>query len=297
MKKKVVVKSLKSLAIAATLAFGISAFGATADAAIIPEKAPVKTVDPEAMDESVITYSKSSLLSIGLGGSLLEPLLGKVQVDVVGQKDVKTTKGTLSTGGLVQADITDSQLLGNTHVGVAEKTVIETDDYKYSYSGLAQVDIEGSIIGDAHVGLVEDETVETDQYKHSRSNLALVELDTPLTGKISVPVGDKEEFERKDGSGGDDDNGGGDDNGNGKDDDNGNGGGDDNGNGGGDDNGNGGGDDNGNGGGDDNGAGNGGDDDTLPVTGSAMDSTLLVIASLLMMAAGFAVRMFNFKRA
>lgn len=287
MKKKVVVKSLKSLAIAATLAFGISAFGATADAAIIPDKAPVKTVDPEAMDESIITYKKSSLLSIGLGGSLLEPLLGKVQVDVVGQKDVVTTEGTLSTGGLVQADITDSQLLGNTHVGVAEKTNIETDDYKYSYSGLAQVDIEGSIVGDAHVGLVEDETVETDQYKHSRSNLALVELNNPITGKVSIPVGDKEEFERKDGSGGDDDNG----------DDNGNGNGDDNGNGGGDDNGNGGGDDNGNGGGDDNGNGNGGDDDTLPVTGSAMDSTLLVIASLIMMAAGFAVRKFNFKRA
>ena len=153
MKKKVVVNSLKSLAIAATFAFGVSAFGTTADAAIIPTKAPVKTVDPEAMDETVINYKKSTLLGIGLSGSLLQPLLGDVQVDVGVQKDVETTEGTLSTGGLVQADITDSGLLGNTHVGVAEKTHIETDDYTYDYSGLAQVDIEGSVVGDAHVAV------------------------------------------------------------------------------------------------------------------------------------------------
>lgn len=57
------------------------------------------------MDPTVISESSGSLLNIGLGGSLLQPVRGDVNVNVLGGKNVVTEEGSYTTGGVVQVDI------------------------------------------------------------------------------------------------------------------------------------------------------------------------------------------------
>lgn len=296
--------SLKKVAFVGTLALGLTLFGGQANvdaSSIIPEKAPIKTGNPQAKDSSIKSEKKGALISIGLGGSLLSPILGDVEVDVVGKKEVETTNGSLKTGGVVQADIKDSPLLGNTHVGVAEATEIVTDDYEYSHSALVNADIRDSIVGDAHVGVAEKERTETDDYIWEKQGL--VNLEVGLLG-LDTGVAQTENYERKDSNGKDEDPKGEDPNGedpNGEDPN------------GEDPNGEdpkgedpkkpgepaepGDSDDtNGEDGTPAPGAGNDGGE-TLPKTGSFLDSSLLLIVSILTMLIGFATRKLNITRA
>ena len=177
------------------------AANATGNTSVIPEKPPVQTGDPQAKDPSIISEEKSSLINIGLSGSLLKPITGDVNIDVLGSKKVETDKGTLSTAGVVQADLTGSAILGDTHAGVIETKNVKTANYEYSYSALADVDVNKSIIGDAHAGVAEKETVKTDKYTWEHSGLVIVDTKgTPVLGDLHAGVLENEKYEAKPGN-------------------------------------------------------------------------------------------------
>ncbi|MGG3919790.1 glycosyl hydrolase family 5, partial [Parageobacillus thermoglucosidasius] len=171
----------------------------SSEQSIIPKNPPVKTGNPAGKDDNIKSEKKGSLISIGLGGSLLQPIIGDVKIDIIGGKKVETKDGsTLTTGGVVQADLKDSGLLGDTHLGVIEGTKIKTDDYEYTHGAVADLDVKKSVVGDAHVGVIEGEKVETDEYTWKHGGIAIVDTkNTPVLGDVHAGIGEFEDFEAK----------------------------------------------------------------------------------------------------
>ncbi len=191
-----VVKFLKGMVFTGALAIGITAFGGTSEASVIPENPPMKIGDIESKKEQGIQKeNKSSLINIGIESSLLKPITGDVNIDVAGKYEVETADGTKKESALVSADLKGSEILGDTHVGVIEDKHVKTDNYEYNYKGVANVNVKESIVGDAHVGVIEEEKVETDEYSWERSGVVVVETkDTPIVGDLNTGVAVKENY-------------------------------------------------------------------------------------------------------
>ncbi|WP_394238890.1 LPXTG cell wall anchor domain-containing protein [Niallia oryzisoli] len=167
----------------------------SAASSIIPEEPPVVTGNPEAKDPKIISEEKSSVVNLSLQSDLLRPITGDVNVDVLGSTNVETKEGKLSSKGLVQADLTDSKLLGNTHAGVLEEKQVTTKDYEYNYNGVVNVTVKESIVGDAHAGVIESESVKTDKYTWTHDGLVIVDTNnTPIVGDLHAGVLENEKY-------------------------------------------------------------------------------------------------------
>ena len=144
------------------------------------------------------SYEKSSLLDVSLKSDVLKPITGDVQVDVLTDKNIVTKDGSLKQNGLAIADLTDSQLLGDTHAGVLENKEVKAKNYTQTYSALAVVDADATIVGDAHAGVLEKEKVETDSYTWEHSGVVIVDTKgTPIVGDLHAGVLEDENYAPK----------------------------------------------------------------------------------------------------
>lgn len=141
------------------------------------------------------TIETSGLVSVNVKDSAL---LGNIHLGVVDSEKRQTEDESYTSTGLVKANI-DNQLLGKIDAGVLESTKAFTKDYEYTYNGVLNVNLKDTILGDAHVGVIEEEIVETDDYVWKHSGLILVNTkNNPILGDLNLGVAENEEFIRKD---------------------------------------------------------------------------------------------------
>ena len=95
----------------------------------------------------------------------------------------------LSRSGLLNVDLKGS-ILGDTHLGIAEITSIESLNYKDNYFGLINADIINPILGEDHIGAWIFHQIETAEGTTVSGGLVIADLNDSLLGDAHIGVGE-----------------------------------------------------------------------------------------------------------
>lgn len=131
--------------------------------------------------------TQDSLLGVEITDSTL---LGDVSLDVLtgNLQDLNSI-----SGGLVTLDA--NHLLGQMHVGVLEGAKSTIEDITSIQGGLLLADLTGTLLGDTHLGVAENEVVKTDEYTWNHGGLVIVDTkNTPVLGNVHTGVLEYENY-------------------------------------------------------------------------------------------------------
>ncbi|WP_060207554.1 hypothetical protein [Sporosarcina koreensis] len=136
--------------------------------------------------EEAETGTKASLVSVDLE----TPVTEELNVDV-GLRD--RTSNTFD-GGLVELNVEDLPLLGETHVGVLDRHGEADEDGKSLSTGLIQSNLDGGLLEDTSIGVLVRELTATEDGQWVSESGASLDLGLPGMDAISVDVLKREQF-------------------------------------------------------------------------------------------------------
>ncbi len=116
----------------------------------------------------------------GLAVVELDNILGKTHLGVAEVREQTSENINKLQSGLLLANLEDTPF-GDAHFGVAEFNKVEAPDYKEVHTGLVIADVNNTPLGDGRLGIAEVKKVETPDYNEFHSGLIIGDVtNTPL---------------------------------------------------------------------------------------------------------------------
>lgn len=142
----------------------------------------------EPIEEKSSKPERSSLLGLKLGGFLLKPIIGTLNVSLIGIDRDKNSKSS----GLLEISIEDSPLLGTLKVSLLGGKNIEkeeNDQFERRKGGsLLSIEVDNFLLNNTRIDVLSSERTQSNTESTRRGGLLSANIETPLAGKISASV-------------------------------------------------------------------------------------------------------------
>lgn len=144
--------------------------------------ATVSVLKEESSATENSTSAKHSLASVAVS----TPLTEAVAVDVASKEVAIDEEGTSFDGGLVEVNVEELPLVGETHIGVLDQHLETTKEGLTSSSGVLQVDVDGELLEETSIGVLDQDVNMDEEGFTSSSGVIQVDVGGGLLEDTSV---------------------------------------------------------------------------------------------------------------